>query len=125
MARLLLIDVVKNEIKEVHINGGDIHWYHEYIDCRCFDITQRKIGGRYFDIFCDDEGLLKDPQPPLSAINTKTKEPMLVGNLIIANHDRAGETTDLSDEDIKLIKKHIVMLTMKDGSMNLALDCEY
>ena len=32
---------------------------------------------------------------------------MLVGNLIFANHDSEGNTTSLSDNDIKIIKSHI------------------
>ena len=125
MARLLLIDVINNKVEEVEIGQSQLDKFHDLIKCRCFDITQRKISGRYFDIFCDDEGLLIDPRPPISAFDTKKKMPMLVGNLIIANHNVQGDTTDLSDDDIKLIKKHIIMLTMNDGTSNIALDCEY
>lgn len=109
MARLLFLDVINDKIREVNIGQSDLETFHELLDCRCFDITQRRIGGKYFDIFCDDEGLLKDPQPPLSAADVNKEEPMLVGNLIIANHDYEGNTTDLSDDDIKHIKKNIVL----------------
>ena len=126
MARLLLIDVIDDKVKEVNIGESDLDVFHEYLHCRCFDVTERKIGGKYFDIFCDDEGLLQDPQPPISAYSIKDNEPMLVGNLIIANHDMEGNTTDLSDEDIKLIKENLIFATSpaKPKGYKL-LACEY
>lgn len=126
MARLMLIDVMNNEIKEVNIKQSDINMYHELIGCRCFDIASRQIGGKYFDIFCDDEGLLQDPQPPISAYDTERNEPMLVGNLIIANHDMEGNTTSLSDDDIEHIKKHILYARSERFPIGYRLiDCQY
>ena len=126
MARLLLIDVFNNDVREVNIGQGELDKFYELLNCRCFDITDRKIGGKYFDIFCDDEGLLQDPQPPISAYSLETREPMLVGNLIIANHDREGNTTDLSDEDIEHIKENQIFATSpaKPKGYKL-LTCEY
>jgi len=72
--------------------------YYKYLECDCFDITTRKINGAYFDIFCDDIGLFRE-DPKLTAVSPKNK-PMLVGNLIFANHDSEGNTTSLSDEDM-------------------------
>ena len=126
MARLLLIDVINDDVREVNIGENDLDTFHELLHCRCFDIPSRKIGGIYFDIFCDDEGLLQDPQPPISAYNAKENEPMLVGNLIIANHDSYGNTTDLSDEDIEHIKKNL-MFAISPAKPNgyRLLNCEY
>ena len=59
--------------------------YYKYLECDCFDIATRKINGVYFDIFCDDIGLFRE-DPKLTAVSPKNK-PMLVGNLIFANHD--------------------------------------
>ena len=75
------------------------------LECDMIDITCRKIGGKFYDVVCDDEGLLKDA-PVLTAV-TKTGEPMLCGNLLIANHE-GPELTSLTDEDIKRIKRQIV-----------------
>ena len=105
MARLLLLDVENEVVKEVEVGQSDLDKFHTLLNCRCFDITSRQIGGRYFDIFCDDEGLLMD-DPKISAIDIEL-QPMLVGNLIFANHDGEGNTTDLSDDDIQHIRKNI------------------
>lgn len=104
MARLLLLDVFDNEVKEVECDELDD--YYKFLRCGCFDIAHRQIGGKYFDIFVDDIGLYAE-QPIVSAINSK-HEPMLVGNLIFANHDSEGNTTDLTNGDIAIIRMNIM-----------------
>lgn len=126
MVRLFLIDVINDKAEELNIEPYDLDKFNELLDCRCFDIPRRKIGGKMFDIYCDDEGFLKDDQPPISAYSLKLNEPMLVGNLIIANHNYAGETTDLSDEDIKLIKENLLFATSQAKPKGYQLlHCEY
>lgn len=95
--RMLLIDVKNNKIKPVDVNG--LYDYYQYIDCRCIDIVRRKIGGKYFEIIIDDEGLLVNNPIP-SAIN-KYGEVMLVGNLLIAGGEVVdGELIGITDSEI-------------------------
>lgn len=103
MARLFLLDIVNNESREVECDK--LQDFYEYLNCSCIDIANRELSGKRFDIFVDDEGLLKD-NPMVSALS-KDFKPMLIGNLIFANHDGAGNTTDLTDGDIRVIKRHI------------------
>lgn len=79
--------------------------FYDKLECDCFDIAHLKIGSKYFDLFVDDEGLLKTDQVP-SAVD-KDGNVLLVGNIVFANHDSEGETTSLSDEDIAIIKKNL------------------
>ena len=104
MTRLFLLDVINNKAHEIQVGAG-LDDYYKHLGCDCFDIANRRLGDRRFDIFVDDEGLLKD-NPTISAI-TADNEPMLVGNLIFANHDGQGNTISLSDNDIETIKSHI------------------
>lgn len=98
MARVLVLDVEKNEVRVAECNGID-DFYRE-LNAEPFDIAVRRIDGRAFDIFVDDMGLLRDPEfITVSAVNG-AGEPMLVGNLVFANHDSEGNTTSLSDEDM-------------------------
>ena len=83
----------------------DLDTFYSIIGCDCIDIPVRKIGGKYYDIICDDEGLLKS-DTIVSAINENTWETMLVGNLIICNHDDEGNMVGLTDEDIEKIRQH-------------------
>lgn len=102
MARLLALDVIGGKgLYEVECN--ELNDYYEALKCDCFDVTSRLIGGRKYDIFCDDVGtLVKNPIP--SAFN-RDRQPVLVGNLIFAKHDREGNTLSLSDDDIGHILK--------------------
>lgn len=105
MAKLLLIDVeadIFDSVRVVECNSNDD--YDKYLKCSCFDIGRRKVGDTYYDIFVDDTGLLKD-NPVVSAV-TSNGEPMLVGNLIFANHDAEGETISLSLQDMDNIIDH-------------------
>ena len=101
--RLLALDVINDEgFKEVVC--GKLDDYYKYLKCDCFDITHRKVGDKYFDIFCDDMGLFRD-KPIVSAVD-ELRQPMLVGNLIFAHHDKAGNTTSLTKEDMEYIQEH-------------------
>ena len=102
MARLLALDVIGGR-GLYEIECRDLNDYYDALKCDCFDITQRKIGGRVYDIYCDDEGTyVKDPIP--SAFNSEHK-PVLVGNLIFAKHDKEGGVVGLTDDDIQHIAK--------------------
>lgn len=92
---------VSNDVKQMDI-ADELEVYHDMIDCRCIDIVTRKIGKEWYDIICDDEGLLASKLP--TAFDT-SGTPMLVGNLIICRHDGA-DLAGLTDEDVDNIIKH-------------------
>lgn len=127
MARLLVLDVTKAKtsdmLYEAEFNCLDD--YYRHLQCDCFDIAHRKIGGKYYDIFCDDVGLFVD-KPKVSAICESEMSPMLVGNLIFANHDDAGNTTSLSDEDIFRIKNNMLLVKfVNEEEARIVVSCEY
>lgn len=53
----LLIDVKNNNVSVKMANS--LKDYYRLIDCDVIDIVKRCIGGKYYNIICDDEGLLK------------------------------------------------------------------
>ena len=123
MARVLVLDVNKNEVREANCN--ELKDFYRELQAELFDITRRKIGGKMFDIFVDDIGLFRE-DPVVSAFDKNTLEPMLVGNLIFANHDAAGNTTDLSMKDIVIICESIAKVkTPARPNGYLAVACEY
>lgn len=91
-------------------NRKSLASYYKTLDCDCIDIVSRKIGGKYFDVICDDEGLYN--QPKISAIDDMGA-PMLVGNLFIVNYDGNGDNKSLTDEDIDHIKKYIQVMSTR------------
>lgn len=130
MARCLVISVtrpVTEAVYETEIN--ELEDFYEHLECGCMDVANRKIGSKRFDIWVDDEGLLKD-SPIISAVSITDGEvvPMLAGNLIIANHDLEGNTTSLSDADIKMILEHVfTRVSVQDHGLTIYpyLECEY
>ena len=122
MARLLVLDVIGNKgFYEVECN--ELKDYYRELKCDCFDIATRRIGDKYFDIFCDDNGFfVEDPIP--SALDDEFNV-MLVGNLVFANHDEEGNTTSLTDEDIKLIKENSTILTNPKKIWTVVMPVQY
>ena len=113
MVKLLLLDVWKGQVKTIQIK--EFEDYYKYLNCDCFDIVTRRIGKQKlpFDIFCDDEGLLKFHIP--TAYNSKNQT-MLVGNLIFSKTDNEGETISLTPEEIKYIKSYIKKIKIPENN---------
>ena len=121
--KALLLDTVGKTTKVVDANT--LEDYYGLIGCDCIDIVTRKIGRKVYDIIVDDEGLLKD-DPIISAIDDFGRV-MLVGSMIICGlADAEGELTDLSDNDIRYIKKRIQTLnTLKHRDLLILTCCNY
>lgn len=122
--KTVLLNVYDNTAEVIEIID-DLRAYYEKLDCDCIDIVMRKIGGKWFDVMCDDEGLFREPQK-ISAINDMG-QPMLVGNLMFFHHDDEGNLTGLDAEDVEHIRRHIrTMYTRNfpEGYLML-VQCEY
>lgn len=105
--KTLLLDVFSEKVEVIDVED-DLQAFYDRLDCTCIDIVQRKIGRKWFDVMCDDEGLFRDPQK-ISAIDNYGR-PMLVGSLMFFHNDGEGNLVGLSDEDIKYIKDRIVIM---------------
>lgn len=102
----VLIDVEEGLEAKPMVIIDSLDTYYEILKCSCIDIANRDIGGKRYDIVCDDEGLFKDRAYP-SAIG-RGKDVMLVGNLFIAGTaDGEGELTSLTDDDVENILSHM------------------
>ena len=103
--KAILVDVEKENVKVIEIERN-LDTYYKLIGCQCIDIVTRSIGGKLYDIICDDEGLFYD-KPKISAID-KHFQPMLVGNLIITGvANNAGNLTSLTDDDVEHVMKYV------------------
>lgn len=74
---------------------------NDYLTC-----VTRTIGGKEYDIWLDDCGLLKEVKQ-VSALCFTHKE-ILVGNLLICRSNHSGESTSINDLDIKNIKANLI-----------------
>lgn len=102
MVRCLVIDpsVEKMTVPEV----VEIDDFHEFLrehnpGCRCIGCASRYFNGVPYDIWHDDEFLFHGGAP--SVITTDYEE-IFFGCVVICNVDEeTGESSDLSDEDIR------------------------
>jgi len=93
-------------IESVPDNLAD--WYR-VLDCSTIDIVTKKIGLRYFEIVCDDNGRLRD-HPRASALNKRGK-PVLVGRLFVCSSNLDGELTSLDAKELAYVMEHVRYIT--------------
>lgn len=80
--------------------------FYDLIGCSTIDITSRMIKDTFYDIICDDEGLLIN-NPKVSAIY-ENNAPALVGNLIILGSSNGVNCLQgLTNGDIAKIMRNI------------------
>ena len=103
-------------VKDGKVEVVELSKEHDYRDLKRLleidsplDCIERKVNGKTFDIWIDDEGALKDDEKITAMTIMERKEgkrvcEFILGNLIIAHHDGEGNTTGLSDEEIELVK---------------------
>lgn len=100
------------DVTEVQAN--DLEDYYRLMEIDTIDIVARKINGKYYDIICDDEALLKEN--PIPTVLDTEKQPMIFGNIIIAGlADETGNMTDLTDEDIERITESLGIIRFTTG----------
>lgn len=113
------LDVKSDSFGVTTLDANNLEHFYSILNCDCIDIVTRKVGGKWFDIVCDDEGLLKG-NPIVSAIDN-LGYPMFCGNLLVFNHE-GDELASLTDDDcehvMKLIQK---MYSKKDPEGHLML----
>ena len=98
------VPLIVDDFGEKQSNLQDLY---KYIKCRCVDCVRRKIGDKYFDIWVDDEGLLKEEKKYLQGYCLNGYE-VLVGNLVIANVDEEGGMIGLTDDEIENILTNVI-----------------
>lgn len=114
-----LIDIENGKCGVVTVDGS-LDGFYEILNCDCFDITHRLIGGKPFDIFVDDEGLLKE-NPLVSAYDVNGDH-CLVGNLFVVKVDDEGETISLTEEEINHVAQYVkTLISFKRGRLEAVL----
>ena len=110
----ILIDVLNNDcrIEEISYDTDDKNYlnaYYNMLQCDVFDITNRTIGEHRYDIYVDDEGLLKSGQKPsvLTFDDDNRIVEVLVGNAFVCSHNDEGDTISLTDEQIHEVQCYV------------------
>lgn len=121
--KALLLNTMEKRVEVV--NPESLQDYYKLIGCKWVEIVTRKIGRKFYEVICDEEGTFVD-DPLISAIDDLGRV-MFVGNLIICGlADEEGELTDLSSNDIQYIKKRIQTLdTRMHEDLLMLTNCNY
>lgn len=109
----------KVEIKEIE---DKLEAYYDILKCDCIDICHRLIGGKWFTIVCDDEGLL-DASNSISAFDHRNLS-LLVGNLFICLDGNDSNLHSLDEEDFNLILSRTLHYRKRDGSVHPVLELD-
>lgn len=73
---------------------------YKILGCNLVTCTEIQIDGQYFDVWSDDEALLKDNPVPALYINDNL---VIFGNLLFAKSDDEGELVGLDSDDTPVI----------------------
>lgn len=99
----------------MEVQANELEDYYRLMEIDCIDIVTREIGGKLYDIICDDEALLKEK--PIPTVLDTENMPMIFGNIIVAGlADETGNMTDLTDEDIDRITDNLGLIRLIDGT---------
>lgn len=114
--RAFLVDVENGAADEVDACG--LADYYRLLNCRLVDIVSWRIGGKWYDIIADDEGIKEGAK--VSALCQG--QPVLVGNLLVMNIGEDGEEAPLHDLDFERIRAHLLRVVYGDGGEAYALE---
>ena len=108
----LLISMQENEVYEIELDDNDVFDNaYNAIGCDTIEIIRKaRIGDRYYDIFIDEAGLMKEnPQP---SAKCSTADEVLYGSLVVigAWSKENDNYHSLTEYDLENIDKHIYSL---------------
>lgn len=94
----------------------DLATYYGIIGCRTIDIVQRKIGKQWFDIICDDWGLIKAQENNELPTSIWPQSECLYGTLILAHHNNEGDLLSVEPND--LFEVHSALKKWTNGKIS-------
>ena len=96
-------DTVTNSISPHarHISPDNVlQDLYRIINCELVTCTQIEVNGKLFDVWSDDEALLKDKPAPNLYIDDDL---IIFGSVAFAKSDEEGKLVGLSHDDIQLL----------------------
>lgn len=99
-------------LEVVDIND-DLDEFYSLLEVDTIDIVSRSVGTMFYDIICDDNGLLVE-NPRIALVPTEDDERnfAIYGNIIFCNYNDEGKMIDLTDSEIQNLKNHQVVVSM-------------
>lgn len=102
--KLFYIDTENRQARIVEVEQGDneLQQFYDLIRCNYVEYHEFDIGGKTYDIICDEEFLINGKELVPSVAQDLNGKPwaLIFGSILIANHDGEGNTVGLTDDDI-------------------------
>ena len=124
----IFVDVDTRTVKPYTLHYSSHKDLSSLLNCDILDVTRRKFGSQIYDVYCDDEGLLKDDWVPSAFSDEQPEYDFLVGNLFVCSHTSDGDIASLTDEQIKEIlttKRQIKISDPNDSFITQVLMYNY
>lgn len=112
----VLVNVNTRTVEPYTLHYNNYKDLTSLLNCDILDVTRRKFGSQIYDIYCDDEGLLKEVWIPSAFSEEYPENDFLVGNLFICSHDKYGDIASLSDEQIEEVLKTSRQIKVTDDN---------
>ena len=77
-----------------------LHDLYKILNCELVTCVEIQVGGKFFDVWSDDEALLKDKPVPNLYVDD---ELIFFGSVAFAKTDEDGELIGLNSDDIHLL----------------------
>lgn len=101
---------INDELKvlEVHTRelpkDNRLQSMYKILNCDCVTCTEIDVDDHFYDVWSDDEALLKNNAIPTLYINDNT---VIFGNLLFAKSDKNGKMLGLTESDMQRIRAYI------------------
>lgn len=98
---------------------------YRVLGCDCVDVRSFEVDGHLYDVWFDDEFMLKDgpkfPTVLLTANEGWSSEVLICGSVMFAKADMNGNTVGLDSADLKRVKKFAQKSAVKAVGYAMAL----
>lgn len=100
----VLIDVHQAMCRTIAIEDR-LEEYYKILHCDYIDISRRRIGSGYYDVVCDDEGLLK--KSPIPSAYDQNGGIAFVGNIFVCQSNDVGDLVSLTEDEIRTLRANV------------------
>lgn len=108
--------------------GDTLHAMYKYLDCDMVDVAAFTVKGRKYDVWFDDEYMLRAGAKVPTFLLVDSLTPIM-GNILFAKSDEDGKMVGLDEEDIRILtryidKNFIALKAFMNGFMRRLMEAE-
>lgn len=108
-------DYIRKEVEVEKINGSCLKSMYDILNCDTVNVREFEVEGKYYDIWFDDEFLLKERNNVATFLIDYGMygKDIICGNWLIIKSDEHGECTGLNEEDMEILRRYTELNAME------------